>query len=252
MLRTLVITDDQLAAFERDGYLVVRSGFSAAEMALIARWTDELAAMPEVSGRHWVFHEKSLKGDGRDLINRIENIAPFHDGFAEFAEALRAPVGQLLGEEATLFKEKVNFKMPGGDGFKPHQDSQAGWDAYADFFISVLVSIDEATVENGCLQICAGHHKRGLFQSWEPLTEMDMEGMEFKHLPTKPGDLVFFDCYAPHASDPNLTDKTRRIYYATYNRKSAGDHMARYYADKHKNYPPDIDRAAGREYVFRV
>jgi len=252
MLRTLVITDDQLAAFERDGYLVVRGGFSAAEMASIARWTDELAAMPEVSGRHWVFHEKSMKGDGRDLINRIENIAPFHDGFAEFAEALRAPVGQLLGEEASLFKEKVNFKMPGGDGFKPHQDSQAGWDAYADFFISVLVSIDEATVENGCLQICAGHHKRGLFQSWEPLTEKDMEGMEFKHLPTKPGDLVIFDCYAPHASDPNLTDKTRRIYYATYNRKSAGDHMAQYYADKHKNYPPDVDRVPGKEYVFRV
>ncbi|MBI3113956.1 MAG: phytanoyl-CoA dioxygenase family protein, partial [Rhodospirillales bacterium] len=135
MLRTPVITDDQLAAFERDGYLVVRGGFSAAEMALIMRWTDELAAMPEVSGRHWVFHEKSLKGDGRDLISRIENIAPFHDGFAELAEALRAPVGRLLGEEAALFKEKVNFKMPGGDGFKPHKDSQAGWDAYADFFI---------------------------------------------------------------------------------------------------------------------
>jgi 2-aminoethylphosphonate dioxygenase len=252
MLRTPVITDEQLEAFKRDGYLVMRGSFNADEMARIARWTDELVAMPEVSGRQWVFHEKSLKGDGRDLINRIENIAPFHNGFAELAGALRAPVGQLLGEEAMLFKEKVNFKMPGGDGFKPHQDSQAGWDAYVDFFISVLVSIDEATVENGCLQICAGHHKRGLFQSWEPLTEKDMEGMEFKHLLTKPGDLVFFDCYAPHASEPNMTDKMRRLYYATYNKKSAGDRMAQYYADKHKNYPPDIDRVAGKEYVFRV
>jgi len=36
-----------------------------------------------------------------------------------------------------LFKEKVNFKMPGGDGFKPHQDSQAGWDRYADYFVNV-------------------------------------------------------------------------------------------------------------------
>jgi hypothetical protein len=43
-----------------------------------------------------------------------------------------------------------------------------------------------------------------------------------------------------------MTDATRRLYYATYNRASAGDHMARYYADKHKNYPPDIDRQAGR------
>ncbi len=161
-------------------------------------------------------------------------------------------MAQLLGEEAELFKEKVNFKMPGGDGFKPHQDSQAGWDDYVDFFISALVSIDEATPENGCLKMVSGHHQRGLFKSWEPLSDEDMAGMEFVLVPTKPGDVVFFDCYAPHASEPNLTDQTRRIYYATYNRLSAGQHMAQYYADKHKNFPPDIDRDPDKEYVFRV
>jgi ectoine hydroxylase-related dioxygenase (phytanoyl-CoA dioxygenase family) len=98
----------------------------------------------------------------------------------------------------------------------------------------------------------AGHHKRGLFRSWEPLTEDDMKGMSFVPYPTKPGDLVFFDCYAPHRSAPNLSDKIRRIYYATYNRTSAGDHMAQYYADKHKSYPPDIDRDPTKTYVFRV
>ncbi|HIE20029.1 MAG TPA: phytanoyl-CoA dioxygenase family protein, partial [Rhodospirillales bacterium] len=66
------------------------------------------------------------------------------------------------------------------------------------------------------------------------------------------GDVIFFDCYAPHASEPNLTDQTRRLYYATYNRLSEGDHLAQYYADKHKNYPPDIDREPGKDYVFRV
>jgi len=252
MLRTPSVTDEHIEAFERDGYLILRRAFDAREMALIDAWTDELLALPEESGRHWVFHEKSLKGDGADLVSRIENIAPFHAGFAELSNVLKAPVGRLLGEEAVLFKEKVNFKMPGGDGFKPHQDSQAGWDAYADFYISVLVSIDGSTVENGCLQICAGHHNRGLFTSWEPLSEAEMEGMEFVPVPTEPGDLIFFDCYAPHASEPNLSDRTRRLYYATYNRLGAGDHMARYYADKHKNYPPDIDRDPSREYVFRV
>jgi len=252
MLTTPSLADSQIQTFYDDGYLVVRGGFGAADTTRIDAWAREVEAMPEVSGRQWVYHEKSLKQPDRQLVCRIQNIAPFHQGFAALTEALRAPVSQLLGEPAVLFKEKINFKMPGGDGFKPHQDSQAGWDTYAEFFISALVCIDEATVDNGCLKLAAGHHNRGLFRSWEPLTEGDMAGMSFIDCPTKPGDLVFFDCYAPHASEPNMTDSTRRMYYATYNRLSEGDHMAAYYADKHKSYPPDIDREAGKEYVFRV
>jgi ectoine hydroxylase-related dioxygenase (phytanoyl-CoA dioxygenase family) len=252
MLSTPVISDDQIKDFEQNGYLILRQAFDADEMRLIEIWTQEMTALPEETGKHWVFHERSLKGDGADLISRIENIAPFHAGFEELSTVLKHPVGQLLGEEATLFKEKINFKMSGGDGFKPHQDSQAGWDAYADFFISALVSIDDATVENGCLQLVAGHHQRGLFKSWRPLSEDDMAGMDFVHCPTKPGDVVLFDCFAPHASEPNMTGETRRVYYATYNRAADGYHMAQYYADKHKSFPPDIDRDPGKEYVFRV
>jgi len=252
MLTTPVLTDAHLQSFLDDGFLIARGLFNAGEMAQISAWSDEMLTRPEESGKHWVYHEKSLKDDNADLVSRIENISPFHTGFAALIEALRAPVGQLLGQEAVLFKEKINFKMPGGDGFKPHQDSQAGWDTYADFFISVLVSIDAATTENGCLELCAGHHQRGLFKSWAPLTDADMQGMQFKPAPTQPGDVVFFDCYAPHQSAPNMSDQVRRIYYATYNRAADGDHIAQYYADKHKNYPPDIDRKQGREYVYRV
>ena len=142
--------------------------------------------------------------------------------------------------------------MPGGDGFKPHQDSQAGWEDYASYFNNVLVCIDEATEENGCIEVAAGHHRCGIFRAWEPLTEDDMEGMEFVSCPTRPGDLVFFDSYTPHASGPNLSGQSRRIYYVTYNRASEGDHLERYYADKRKSYPPDIEGEPGREYVYRV
>ena len=50
-------------------------------MATIERWAQEVEALPEERGRHWVFHENS-RLDDTDLINRIEYIAPFHDGFA--------------------------------------------------------------------------------------------------------------------------------------------------------------------------
>ena len=210
MLQIPELTDADLAAFKRDGFLVKRGAFSAEDMANIATWTNEVLALPEISGRHWVYHEKSRK-DGSELVSRIEKIAPFHNGFQNLTDALAAPVGQLLGERAVLFKEKINFKMPGGGGFAPHQDSQAGWDTYADFFISALLSIDRATLENGCLQMVAGHHTQGLKKSWEPLNEDDMKGMSFEPVPTEPGDVVFFDCYAPHASEPNMSDAIRRI-----------------------------------------
>ncbi|HIE20179.1 MAG TPA: hypothetical protein EYP72_04000 [Rhodospirillales bacterium] len=64
MLNTPIINDEQMRAFERDGYLVMRSAFNEDEMALIDTWTRELLALPEESGKHWVFHEENLKGDG--------------------------------------------------------------------------------------------------------------------------------------------------------------------------------------------
>ena len=246
------LDDTQIADFHDQGYVVVRGAVSVDDSARLDSWCREVAAWPEVSGRHWVFREDSRTEPGRRILSRIERLAPFHDGFAACAEALRRPAGQLLGEEAVLFKEKINFKMPGGDGFKPHQDSQAGWNVYAPDFVSVLLAIDAATPENGCLRVAPGTHRTGLAQEWRPLTDVDMAGMTFIDCETRPGDLVFFDSYVAHGSEPNRSAGMRRLYYATYNRQSAGDQMDRYYADKHRNYPPDIDRDPDRRYVFRV
>lgn len=251
MLKTPVLTDGQIADFHRDGFVYL-PGVFADEIGLIESWVKEVAEARERPDYIWVYHEKSLKMDNADLINRIEKVAPFHDGFAELTEVLKPANAQLLGEPAVLFKEKINYKMPGGGGFKAHQDSQAGWWDYADFFITTMVCIDESTVENGCLQMVAGHHKRGLLREWEPLTAEDCEDMDYVMLPTQPGDIAFFDSYAPHGSDPNMSDKTRRLYFATYNRASDGDHMAKYYADKHKTFPPDIDRSPGDHYEYKV
>lgn len=251
MIAPISLSPKHIAEFQRDGCLVLRRGFGERDMAVIESWAREVAEMPEVPGRHWVFHEKS-RMDERDLISRIENIAPFHPGFSELAEILKPSAAQLLGEDAILFKEKINFKMPGGDGFAAHQDAQAGWQRYASHFVSVMVCIDEATVENGCLEIAPGHHRRGLLRGMEPLTEADTADMDFLHCPTSPGDLIFFDAFCPHRSAPNFTDQTRRLYFATYNRASEGDHMTQYYADKHRNYPPDIERDPQKTYVFKV
>jgi len=244
---------DECAVMARDGYLVVPGFFGADETADLLRWTEELEAAPEQPGRHWVYHEGSLTEPGRRVIQRIENFCPFHPGFDLVIRdgALSARwVARLMGGRVALFKEKINFKMPGAPGFKAHQDQQAGWTRYAPLFITALVTIDPATLENGCLEMVPGRHRDGLIgEEWNPLDEA---GLGLQPVPTEPGDVVFFDSFAPHASKPNFTAKPRRILYLTYNLLSDGDHRARYYADKHAAFPPDVERDGSTDYVFRV
>ena len=135
------LTDAQTAAFRRDGFVFAPGFYDRAEMAAISAWIEEVAAWPEAPGRHMVYHEDSLIEPDKRLLQRIEDVTPFHAGLkALFMRGhMRQAVGQLLGEPAVLFKDKINFKMPGGDGFKAHQDVQAGWNAYASYHVSVLV-----------------------------------------------------------------------------------------------------------------
>lgn len=243
----------QLADFARDGFLVLRQLFDAATIGDLNRWTNELLASPEAPGRHWVYRENSLQDPARQIVQRIENFCPFHAAYDEFVRrgTLIDLVGELFGEPALLFKEKINFKMPGGAGFKAHQDQQAGWSEYAPLFITALVSIDAATVENGCLEVGPRDAGQGLLGAeWRPLEETP--ALQLRPVPTAPGDVILFDSFAPHASRENRTDAPRRVLYLTYNRGTDGDHRARYYRDKHESFPPDIERVAGREYVFKV
>ena len=244
-----------LAAYARSGWVAAHGFFSAAETAELVAWTNEVCALPERSGAQMVYREPSLLDPAAQVVQRIEDFCPHHPRFDALIRGgrLQAAVEQLLGGPAVLFKEKINFKMPGGAGFEAHQDQQAGWSRYAPLFVTAMVSIDPATIENGCLEMAAAARQTGLIgREWAPLTATDMAAFDLVPIPTEPGDVLFFDSYAPHASQPNLTGQQRRILYLTYNLASDGDHRARYYAEKRASFPPDIDRVAGTEYRFRV
>lgn len=248
------LTSDQVAAFAREGFVVVRGLFSAAEMADIARWTDEVQRWPETAGRQMMYFETST--GGARILNRMENVLPYHEGFRRLATGarLQGACGQLFGEPAVLFKDKINFKLPGGGGFEAHQDVQAGWSRYAKLHVTALVTVDRATVANGCLEIATdfrGSHEL-IGAEWEPLGAAQLAGLHWDYLEAEPGDAVFFDSFVPHRSAPNTTADPRRVLYYTYNKASEGDHLAQYYADKRASYPPDIEREAGKVYRYRV
>jgi len=158
------------------------------------------------------------------------------------------------GEEAVMFKEKINYKLPGGGEFKPHQDAQAGWGQYGHtFHISVLITVDPSDMQNGCLEVVRGRHKDGLLgPEWAELGDEVVKEMKWEEVPTGPGDVLFFDSFVPHRSGNNLSSRPRRALYATYNKLSEGECRARYYQDKRLSFPPDIERDPNKVYVYKI
>ena len=249
-----MLSQEQIEQFHRDGFLVVRGMYNAEEMKDISSWTDEVSGSPEVPGHYMMYFEAS-KQDGSRIISRIEDFVSFHEGFSELItrRRMQQAVSDLFGESAVLFKDKINFKLPGGDGFKEHQDVQAGWDDYGKLHITAMIAIDETNAENGSVEMIPGMHKQGLLgKMWSPLTDTDTSNASYQPVHCQPGDAVFFDSYAPHRSLPNTTDEARRVLYITFNGLSDGDQRAQYYADKRNNYPPDIERDPDRNYAFKV
>lgn len=246
------LSAEQLESFERDGY-VVAPGLYRDLVEDLIRYSEEVTSAPEVPGKYMMYFENS-KIDGSRIISRIEDFIPYHDGFRVFCEGvLRADCSALFAEDAVLFKDKINHKLAGGEGYKPHQDSQAGWLDYAPLHITAMVALDSADAGNGRLEVVAGRHKEGLIGPlWEPMSEETCADMDWLGVDCQPGDAIFFDSFAPHRSGPNLSDTARRILYITYNKLSDGDHRRQYYADKRANYPPDIERSPDKEYSYKV
>ncbi|MFO1537997.1 MAG: phytanoyl-CoA dioxygenase family protein, partial [Actinomycetota bacterium] len=123
----------------------------------VRRWVEEVAAWP-ADGGDWI-HHRELTETGPALC-RTENFTPFHHGLHDLLRTggMVAIASNLLGEPAVLYKEKINYKLPGGAGYAPHQDAPAY--PFIDSHVSCMVAVDDATAANGCLEVVSGAHDR--------------------------------------------------------------------------------------------
>lgn len=242
------ISRQDIETFHNDGF-VIKQGLQAAEAHQIAAWADEVASWPEVPGKYMMYFETSLARTGRRLLSRIENFFPYYAGFRKLltSVAMLCGAASLFGESAVLFKDKINFKLSGAGGFTPHQDVQAGWNKYADLHITAMVTIDPATRENGCLEIAAGHHPRGLGRMWEPLDRHDLRALHHSTGRCRVFRLLHAAPFKPQPERPSatralppITDVPREITDRSTTRTSASV------------IPPDCERESGRQYRFKV
>src|SRR4026209_2642946 len=93
---------------------------------------------------------------GRDkMLARIETFVPFRAGLGRFVSGPRLLelLSECAGEPVVLFKDKINFKLPGGAGFAPHQDAPAYAAFGVEHHVTLMVPIDPFTAENGALEM---------------------------------------------------------------------------------------------------
>ena len=223
-------------------YVVLRGALDTDERRQLRAFADELAAWPETPGKWMKYFEP---GPAR-LLCRVEAFLPYHDGMRTLLlrPDLMACLAELFGEPAVLFKEKINFKLPGGAGFAAHQDAPAFTSFGQTWHVTAMLSIDAATPENGCLEIVDGFARQETLDQADDgtLAPAVVDRLVWRPLATDPGDVVLFDSYVPHRSGPNRTAAPRRAVYVTYNPASQGDHGAAYYARKRRVFPPECER----------
>ncbi|KJE93341.1 epoxidase subunit A [Capsaspora owczarzaki ATCC 30864] len=242
---------NEVNQYNRDGFLVVPNLFTPIEKKKIFEWTDQISALPETKGKWMQYFENK---NGQRLLCRTEN---FLDYFPELDQLIRGKitdaVSDLLQEPALLYKEKINFKLPHSSGFEPHQDAPAYTTFKQRLHLTAMIAADKAVIENGCLEVVRGEHTKGMLphpggimEEW--LVKKWEQEKKWEPVQVEAGTILFFGSFLPHRSGPNVSDRSRRAYYLTYNALSDGDFRSAYYADKRIQFPPQIERVAGVDY----
>lgn len=246
------LTPAQKKQWLENGFVIVRDFFEDSVKMSITEWCNQLTAWPESPGKWMKYFEKTASGEHQ--LCRVENFLDYHKGMDTIARSDRTLrlIADLMDEPAVIFKEKINYKFAGAGGFAPHQDAPAFLTFKQHYHITMMVAIDDCTIENGCLQLVehGANARRILPQEKNGAIKSDIcNQFIWKPVELLQGEVILFDSYLPHYSEPNHSDFSRRAMFITYNRASdGGSKRDAYYQDKREKFPPDCERIPGKDY----
>jgi ectoine hydroxylase-related dioxygenase (phytanoyl-CoA dioxygenase family) len=233
-----ILSDDQIAAFQRDGYVLVPALFDQEEADILRK-----TAKADAAFRQHTYDVKDGAGGATKLAlwNKV--------GEDVYGTVARCPrivdaMEQLLGDEVYHYHSKMSIKEPfTGGAWNWHQD-YGYWYMNGCLFpdmASAFIAVDPNTRENGCLQVLKGSHKMGRVEHGKfgdqtgadpERVENAVKRLELVYVEMSSGGVLFFHSNTLHRSDRNKSPLPRWSLICCYNTR----HNNPYKASHHPFY----------------
>ena len=215
---TSTLSAEQVQSFHKDGYILIKNFCSKKEIDLL--YTTAL-------------EDKAMLNNALDLNDQSGKktklslwFTPGDDvfGYLTRSKKMVHSVAQLLESDTPVchFHSKLMQKEPKvGGAWEWHQDYGYWYKnqfMFPDQLISVMVALNDANKENGCLQVIKGSHKLGRInhgfageQVGADMVMVDnaLKSMDLIYSELKAGDALFFHSNLLHRSAANSSEHPR-------------------------------------------
>ncbi len=218
---------DQIAFFKENGYLQIERITTDAEIEWLRDVYDELFVRKE--GQYWDLAGK-MGHKGESDLPQIVGPEETYPQLLEtvYVRNTRRVARQLLGVgddvELDVFGHMI-LKPPRHGAETPWHQDEAYWPAgYRYEGLSVWMPLDDATVENGCMQFVPGTHNHRVVQHRHINDDPTVHGLVTDQVqpegavacPIPAGAATVHHCRMLHYAGPNRTGSPRRVYIQSF------------------------------------
>lgn len=232
---TPLLSDEQIEAFFEIGFVIVPDVFTPTEIEEMRAGFDRLQKMAYALSEPRIHKGSDFaierKESGQVIIHRISWCGAAEPVLLAYGKdhRLLGMASQLLGSnEMNQLINQAHFKIPGDNvAFPWHQDSEHrgyGKSWWKDVngrgsFVQQAIAIDDVTEESGPLKFIPGSCKLGhlglLSRSEEEYPVLFNPDDAITGI-MKAGSVTLFNPYVIHCSEPNRSQKPRRIFINGY------------------------------------